>query len=103
MDVDTTSSAIVPVQRSASGCTAVPQKVTTAQRLSAVAVLECHEPRLTVLQRIAVVDAAAHWVESAGGDELAWALLEAACRSTTAAGQTFTALLTAIESDMSAR
>ncbi|TQS46186.1 hypothetical protein [Cryptosporangium phraense] len=69
------------------------EEVTTVQRLAAVAVLERHEPRLTVLQRIAVVDAAAYWVESAGGDELAWALLEAACRSSIAAGRTYGALL----------
>ncbi|WP_344652150.1 hypothetical protein [Cryptosporangium japonicum] len=60
--------------------------------------LERHEPRLSVMQRIAVVDAAAYWVESAGGDELAWALLEASCRSSAAAGRTYSALLTAVGS-----
>lgn len=41
------------------------------QRLAAVEVLKSREGRLTPLQRIAVVDAAARWMDEEAGDELA--------------------------------
>jgi hypothetical protein len=49
-------------------------------RLAAVAVLTERESRPTALQRLALVDAASWWLsEQHGGQQLAQALLEAAC------------------------
>src|SRR5436305_4131785 len=54
--------------------------VPSRQRLDAVAVLAARESRLSALQRLALVDAAASWLsEPNGGDQLAYALLDAAC------------------------
>ena len=65
----------------------------SGQRALALTELSRCEARLTSLQRIAVVDAAA-WVltDANGGDDLAYALLEAACSSTDAVGTTYVAL-----------
>ena len=45
------------------------------------------------MQRIAVVDAAARWMEEDAGDERAFALLRAACLSELAASQAYVELL----------
>jgi hypothetical protein len=50
-----------------------------AQRLAAVTVLREREQRITAVQRIAIVDSAARWLAEDAGEELARALLEAAC------------------------
>ncbi|MBV9139866.1 MAG: hypothetical protein JO115_02915 [Pseudonocardiales bacterium] len=56
------------------------QTVPSRQRLDAVAVLAERETRLSALQRLALVDAAASWLsEPNGEDQLAYALLGAAC------------------------
>jgi hypothetical protein len=48
--------------------------------LADVAVLGEWEPQLSVVQRLALVDAAAWWLsEPNGGEELAYALLAATC------------------------
>ena len=49
------------------------------QRLAAVTVLREREKRITPVQRIAVIDAAARWLAEDAGEELAQALLQAAC------------------------
>jgi hypothetical protein len=64
------------------------------QRLAATAVLGEREPRLSGVQRMAVVDAAARWFGEEAGDELAFALLGAVCRSDVTTTQVYTALLT---------
>lgn len=64
------------------------------QPLNAAGVLRDREPRLSAVQRIAVVDAAARWMEEDAGDELAFALLRAACLSELAASQAYVELLT---------
>ena len=65
----------------------------SGQRALALTELSRCEARLTSLQRIAVVDAAAWLLTDAnGGDDLAYALLEAACTSTDAVGTTYFAL-----------
>jgi len=56
------------------------QTVPSRQRLDAVAALAERESRLSALQRLALVDAAASWLsEPNGGEQLAHALLGAAC------------------------
>ncbi len=51
------------------------------------------EARLSAVQRVAVVDAAAWWLGEEAGDQLAWALLEAVCSASTTTGQVYVALL----------
>jgi hypothetical protein len=63
------------------------------QRLNVAGVLRDQEPRLSPVQRIAVVDAAARWMEEDAGDELAFALLRAARLSELAASQAYVELL----------
>lgn len=70
-----------------------PRRVTTAQRLAAVGALGNGEPALSLMQRIAVIDAAAYWIDSTGDDEMAWALLDAVCATSATTGQTYLALL----------
>src|SRR5213075_271591 len=54
--------------------------VLSRQRLAAVAVLAERESRLSAVQRLTLVDAAAWWLtDSSGGEDLARALLAAAC------------------------
>jgi hypothetical protein len=78
----------VPFQR---GGHTVPSR----QRLDAVAVLAERESRLSALQRLAVVDAAASWLsEPNGGDQLAYALLGAACTAEVTTEQVYLALIT---------
>ena len=69
--------------------------VPSRQRLDAVAVLAERESRLSALQRLALVDAAASWLsEPNGGEQLAHALLGAACTSEVTAEHAYLALLT---------
>jgi hypothetical protein len=69
--------------------------VPSRQRLDAVAVLAERESRLSALQRLALVDAAAWWLsEPNGGDQLAHALLGAACTAEITTEQVYLALIT---------
>lgn len=71
------------------------QTVPSRQRLDAVAVLAQRETRLSALQRLALVDAAASWLsEPNGGDQLAHALLAAACTTEVTAEHAYLALIT---------
>ena len=63
------------------------------QRLAAVKVLREREGRISAVQRIAVVDAAARWLAEDAGDELARALLEAVCSDRATAGFVYLALI----------
>ena len=79
---------IVPLLR---GDRVVPSR----QRLDAVRVLSERESRLSALQRLALVDAAAAWLsEPNGGEQLAHALLGAACTTEVTAEHAFLALIT---------
>ncbi|MGH3673098.1 MAG: hypothetical protein ACRDSH_21140, partial [Pseudonocardiaceae bacterium] len=79
---------IMPMQRRG-------QTVLSRQRLDAVAVLAERETRLSALQRLALVDAAASWLsEPNGGDQLAHALLGAACTTEVTAEHAYLALIT---------
>ena len=72
-----------------------PRKVVSGQRLAAVAVLATKEQRLSTLQRLAVVDAAAWWLaEERGGEELAYALLDATCSAAATTEHAYLALIT---------
>jgi hypothetical protein len=74
-----------------SGDRAIPSR----QRLDAVAVLAERESRLSALQRLALVDAAASWLsEPNGGDQLAYALVGAACTTEVTTEQVYLALIT---------
>lgn len=69
--------------------------VRSRQRLDAVAVLAERESRLSALQRLALVDAAASWLsEPHGGEQLAYALLGAACTAEVTTEQVYLALIT---------
>jgi hypothetical protein len=71
------------------------QMVQSRQRLDAVAVLTECETRLSALQRLALVDAAASWLsEPNGGEQLAHALLGAACMTDVTAEHAYIALIT---------
>jgi hypothetical protein len=67
--------------------------VGAAQRLAAVNELAEVEPRLTGVQRVAVIDAAARWLEDEAGDELAYALLSAVCGTDLTTNRVYVALL----------
>ena len=71
----------------------VPGTPSVAQRLAAAAVLREREQRISPVQRIAVVDAAARWLAEDAGEELARALLEAVCSETTTANLAYLALI----------
>jgi hypothetical protein len=72
--------------------------VPSRQRLDAVAVLAERESRLSALQRLALVDAAASWLsEPNGGEQLAHALLGAACTTDVTAEHAYLALITPSE------
>ena len=74
------------------------QTVPSRQRLDAVAVLAERETRLSALQRLSLVDAAATWLsEPNGGDQLAHALLAAACTTEVTAEHAYLALITPLE------
>ena len=82
---------IMPMQRGG-------QTVASRQRLDAVAVLAERETRLSALQRLALVDAAASWLsEPNGGDQLAHALLAAACMTEVTAEHAYLSLITPSE------
>jgi hypothetical protein len=69
--------------------------IPSRQRLDAVAVLAERESRLSALQRLALVDAAASWLsEPNGGEQLAHALLAAACTTDVTAEHAYLALIT---------
>ncbi len=72
--------------------------VPSRQRLDAVALLTERESRLSALQRLALVDAAASWLsEPNGGEQLAHALLGAACTTEVTAEHAYLALITPSE------
>lgn len=62
----------------------VGRTITLAQRKKAGDLLEQREPHLTVMQRVAIVDAMAYWLGETGDDELAQALAEVCCDLETA-------------------
>jgi hypothetical protein len=66
---------------------------TATQRLAAVSVLQQREQRISPVQRIAVVDAAARWLAEDAGEELAQALLQAVCTEPTTASFAYLALI----------
>lgn len=69
--------------------------VPSRQRLDAVAVLAERESRLSAVQRIALIDAAALWLsEPNDGQQLAYALLGAACTAEVTTEQVYLALIT---------
>jgi hypothetical protein len=69
--------------------------VASPQRLDAVVVLTERESRLSALQRLALVDAAISWLsEPNGGEQLAHALLGAACMTEATAKHVHLALIT---------
>jgi hypothetical protein len=69
--------------------------VPSRQRLDAVAVLAERESRLSALQRPALVDAAASWLSDPnGGEQLAHALLGAACTIDVTTEHAYPALIT---------
>jgi hypothetical protein len=67
--------------------------VTAPQRLAAVGVLAEREGRLSAVQRVAVVDAAARWLGEEAGEELAYALLSAVCSTDATTNYAYLALL----------
>jgi hypothetical protein len=79
------------IVRSARGSRVIPNR----QRLAAVAVLGEREAHLSAVQRLALVDAAAWWLsEPNGGEELAYALLTAACSAEVTTEHVYLALIT---------
>jgi hypothetical protein len=70
-----------------------PDPPSPAQRLTAVAVLRERQPRITPVQGIAVVDAAARWLRESSGEEMAQALLQAACGDPITANFVYLALI----------
>jgi hypothetical protein len=66
---------------------------TASQRLAAVSVLQQRERRISPVQRIAVVDAAARWLAEDAGEEFAQALLQAVCTKSTTANFAYLALI----------
>ncbi len=80
-----------PVLRFSRGTRTIP----SGQRLAAVAVLGERETRLSAVQRLALVDAAA-WLlsEPSGGQELAHALLAATCSAEVTTEHVYLALIT---------
>jgi hypothetical protein len=80
-----------PTLRSLRGSRVIPNR----QRLAAVAVLGERETHLSVVQRLALVDAAAWWLsEPNGGEELAYALLAASCSVEVTTEHVYLALIT---------
>jgi hypothetical protein len=80
-----------PILRSPRGLRVIPNR----QRLAAVAVLGEREARLSAVQRLALVDAAAWWLsEPNGGEEFAYALLAASCTAEVTTEHVYLALIT---------
>jgi hypothetical protein len=76
----------------------LPAGPSARQRIAAVTVLIEREQRMSPVQRVAVVDAAARWLTEEAGDELARALLGAACSEATTANFAYLALIGQTES-----
>jgi len=80
-----------PILRSPRG----PRVIPNQQRLAAVTVLGEHEERLSAVQRLAIVDAAAWWLsEPNGGEEFAYALLAASCAAEVTTEHVYLSLIT---------
>ncbi len=80
-----------PILRFPRGTRTVPSR----QRLAAVAVLGEREDRLSAVQRLALIDAAAWWLsDPSGGQELAYALLAATCSEEVTTEHVYLALIT---------
>jgi hypothetical protein len=80
-----------PLPRFTRGEYTVPRR----QRLAAVAVLAEREAGLSAVQRLALVDAAAWWLtDPAGGQELAYALIDGACADRVTTEHVYLALIT---------
>ncbi|MCA1694319.1 MAG: hypothetical protein LC749_06090 [Actinobacteria bacterium] len=80
-----------PVMRSPRGSRVIPNQ----QRLAAVSLLGEREARLSAVQRLALVDAAAWWLsEPNGGEELAYALLAASCATEVTTEHVYLTLIT---------
>jgi len=73
--------------------------VSKERRLSAVGVLREYEPTLSPVQRVAVVDSAARWLDEDAGAELAYALLGAVCLSEAVTSRVYLALIAADSAD----
>ena len=69
--------------------------VPSRQRLAAVGVLRAAEPTMSPVERIAVVDAAARWLDEDSDGDLALALLRAAGDSEAVAMQAYVELVSA--------
>lgn len=67
--------------------------VPAERRIAAVGVLRTVEPAMSAVERIAVVDGAARWMEEDAGNELAYALLRAVCSSDGNAIKTYVELI----------
>jgi hypothetical protein len=67
--------------------------VKAAQRMAALGELVAREPDLSAGQRVAVIDAAARWLDEDRSGELARALLSAVCRSPGGTDHVYLALL----------
>ena len=70
-----------------------PEVPSAGQRLAAVTVLRQREPQITPVQGIAVIDAAARWLGEEAGEDLAQALIQAACRDAISANFVYLALI----------
>ena len=80
-----------PIMRSPRGSRVIPHR----QRLAAVAILGEREARLSAVQRLALVDAAAWWLsEPNGGEDFAYALLAASCAAEVTTEHAYLALIT---------
>jgi hypothetical protein len=80
-----------PIIRTPRGPRVIPHR----QRLAAVALLGGREARLSTMQRLALVDAAAWWLsEPNGGEDLAYALLTASCSAEVTTEHVYLALIT---------
>ncbi len=88
-----TSAAALGDPRAARCSRSQPEAPSAAQRLAAVDVLRERAPRITPVQRIAVIDAAARWLGEDAGEELAQALLQAACGDAITANFAYLALI----------
>jgi hypothetical protein len=83
-----------PIMRSPRGSRIIPNR----QRLATVAVLGEREARLSAVQRLALVDAAAWWLSEPNvGEELAYALLAATCSEAVTTEHSYIALITPSE------
>jgi hypothetical protein len=80
-----------PIVRSPRGAHVISHR----QRLAAVAVLGEREARLSAVQRLALIDAAAWWLsEPNGGEELAYALLAGSCATEVTTEHVYLTLIT---------